>query len=106
MPERKIMSECCLTLLVAPAIHERLLDAFLMTAQVTLFTSTPAAAHGLAHHRMSTNEQVLGMAAMTQVQVLLALADRDAVLASLAEQFAGSGLRYWLTPVLDAGEFA
>lgn len=99
------MSECCLTLLVPPAIQERLLDALLMTAQIALFTSTPAAAHGLAHHRMSTNEQVLGLAVMTQVQVLLALSDRDAVLASLAEQFSGSGLRYWMTPVLGTGEF-
>jgi len=100
------MSECCLTLLAPPAIHERLLDALLMTAQVSLFTSSPAAAHGLAHHRMDTNEQVLGLAVMTQVQVLLPLGDRDAVLASLAAQFAGSGLRYWITPVLGSGEFA
>lgn len=100
------MSDCCLTLLVPPAFQERLLDTLLMTSQVALFTSAPAAAHGLDHRRMSTNEQVLGLTVMTQVQILLALADRDAVLARLGEQCAGSGMRYWVTPVLDAGEFA
>ncbi len=100
------MSECCLTLLAPPAIHERLLDALLVTAQVSLFSSSAAAVHGLADHRMAANEQVLGRAAMTQVQVLLSLRDRETVLAGLAEQFADSGLRYWVTPVLDAGEFA
>lgn len=100
------MSKCCLTLLAPPAIHERLLDALLMTAQVSLFSSNPAAAHGLAHDRMDTNEQVLGRAVVTHVQVLLSLDDRDAVVASLGAQFAGSGLRYWITPVLGTGEFA
>ncbi len=99
------MSELCLTMLCPPAVQERLLDALLMTGEVAVFTSAPAAAHGLAHHRMSTNEQVLGLAVMTQVQAMLRLEDRDTVLASLASQFAGSGLRYWITPVIGAGEF-
>lgn len=99
------MSELCLTILCPSAINERLLDAFLMTDEVEVFTSAPAAAHGLAHHRLSTSEQVLGLAVMTQVQALLRLEDRDAVLASLASQFAGCGLRYWITPVVAAGEF-
>lgn len=99
------MSDLCLTVLCPTAIQERLLDALLLTTQVAVFTSAPAAAHGLAHHRLSTSEQVLGLAVMTQVQALLKFEDRDAVLASLASQFAGAGLRYWITPVIDAGEF-
>jgi hypothetical protein len=99
------MSELCLTVLCPIAVQERLFDALLMNEQVAVFTSSPAAAHGLAHHRLSTNEQVLGLAVMTQVQALLRLADCDAVLASLASEFAGAGLRYWITPVVGAGEF-
>jgi hypothetical protein len=99
------MSELCLTVLCPVAVEERLLDALLMSDEIAVFTSAATAAHGLAHHRLSTNEQVLGLAVMTQVQALLRLEHRDAVLASLASQFAGAGLRYWITPVVGAGEF-
>ena len=100
------MSECCLNLLVPQAYQERLLDALLMTAQARLVCSGPAAVHGLPHHRMTSKEQVLGRVELTHVQVLLALADRDLLLAKLGRECAGQGLRYWITPVLAQGEFA
>ena len=99
------MPELCLTILCPSALGERLLDAMLMTGEVEVFTSAPAAAHGLDQQRLNASEQVLGLAVMTQVQALLLTAHRDTVLASLASQFAGAGLRYWITPVLAAGEF-
>ena len=99
------MSDLCLTILCPSAIDERLLDALLMAGEVEVFTSARASAHGLDHHRLSTSEQVLGLAIMTQVQALLRTEHRDTVLASLASQFAGAGLRYWITPVVAAGEF-
>ena len=100
------MSDLCLTLLCPPALEERVLDALLMTPEIAVFTSTPAAAHGLSHARLNANEQVLGLAVMTQIQALLMQADRDCVLAGLKQKFAGTGLHYWLTPVIEAGEFA
>jgi hypothetical protein len=100
------MSDLCLTLLCPPALEERVLDTLLMTPDISIFTSTRAAAHGLPHARLSATEQVLGMAVMTQVQALLTHAGRDGVLCSLKQQFAGTGLHYWLTPVFEAGEFA
>lgn len=100
------MPELCLTLLCPPALEERVLDTLLMTPEIAVFTSTPAAAHGLGHARLSATEQVLGLAMMTQIQALLTQADRDSVLAGLKQKFAGTGLHYWLTPVIEAGEFA
>ena len=100
------MPELCLTLLCPPALEERVLDLLLMTPEIAVFTSTQAAAHGLSHARLSATEQVLGLAVMTQVQALLTLADRASVLASLKRELAGTGLHYWLTPVIEAGEFA
>jgi hypothetical protein len=100
------MSELCLTLLCPPALEERVLDMLLMTPEIAVFTSTQAAAHGLSHSRLSANEQVLGLAVMTQVQALLTLADREGVMARLKRELAGTGLHYWLTPVIEAGEFA
>ncbi len=100
------MSELCLILLCPPALEEQLLDLLLMLSEATVFTSAPVAAHGLAFGRLNASEQVLGRALATQVQVLLAMADKAAVLQAVQAQFAGTGLRYWLTPVAEAGAIA
>lgn len=100
------MSELCLNLLCPPAIEEKLLDLLLMLPNATVFTSTPTAAHGLAHERLGQMEQVLGRACATEVQVIIAEAEKAALLETLRQQFAGAGLRYWLSPVIEAGEIA
>jgi hypothetical protein len=99
------MPDLCLTLLCPPALEERVLDALLMMSEVAVFASSAAAAHGLSHARLSATEQVLGLAVMTQVQVLLSDAQRPKILADLKQQFAGTGLHYWMTPIIEAGEF-
>ncbi len=99
------MADLCLTLLCPPAQEERLLDALLLMPELSLFTSSAAAAHGLTHARLNDSEQVLGLGIMTQVQVLLVAAQREPVLAALRQSFAGSGVRYWLTPIIEVGEF-
>ena len=100
------MSELCLTLLCPPAIEEKLLDLLLMLPNATVFTSTPTAAHGLDHQHLDQMEQVLGRARATAIQVIIAAAAKAALLETLRRQFAGAGLRYWLTPVTEAGEIA
>lgn len=99
------MTELCLTILCPPAFEERVLDTLLMTPQVAVFTSTRAAAHGLSHAQMSATEQVMGMAAMTEIKALLTHADSEALLRFLKEEFSGYGLKYWLIPVIETGEF-
>lgn len=100
------MSELCITLLCPPAIEEKLLDLLLMLPNTTVFTSTPTAAHGLVHENLDQTEQVLGRARATEVQVIFAADDKATLLETLRRQFAGAGLRYWLTPVVEAGEIA
>lgn len=100
------MSELCLTLLCPPALEEKLLDLLLMSPEATVFTSAPVAAHGLTFGRLSAAEQVLGRAQAIQVQVLLAAAHKDALLAAMQAQFSGTGLRYWLVPVSEVGAIA
>lgn len=100
------MSERCLTLLCPPELEEKLLDLLLMSPNVKLFTSTVAFAHGLAHEHLDQTEQVLGRARATEIKVLLAATEQTALLTSLRTQFAGAGLRYWMTTVLEAGEIA
>ena len=66
--------------------------------------SMQATAHGLAFGSLNQTEQVLGRAFATQVQVVIPHTDRQALLGDIQEQFAGAGLRYWITPVIESGE--
>jgi len=87
-------------------VEEKLLDVLLMLPNTTVFTSTPTAAHGLAVGKLSQTEQVMGRAHATEIQVIFAAADKAALLETIRRQFAGTGLRYWVTPVVEAGEIA
>lgn len=100
------MSELCLTLLCPHSAAESLLDLLLMSSGVSVFTSAPAAAHGTGHTNLSQMEQVLGMPRMTQIQAIIDATDKETLLAAVGKQFSGIGVRYWLMPVIDAGEFA
>ncbi len=99
------MSDLCLTLLCPPPVTERLLDMLLMQEEIALFTSADSAVHGLHHAGLNDSELVLGLARMTQVEALLDSEHKAVVLATLRKNFAGTGLRYWLTPVIETGEF-
>jgi hypothetical protein len=100
------MSELCLTLLCPPAVEEKLLDLLLMFPNAAVFTSTATAAHGLDHEHLDQMEQVLGRAHATQVQVIITADDKTALLDTLRQQFSGARLRYWVAPIVEAGEIA
>lgn len=98
------MTELCLTILCPPAVEEKLLDLLLLSPNAAVFTSARTAAHGLAFGNLSQTEQVLGRAFATQVQVIIPIADKLDLLGSIQAQFAGAGLRYWTSPIIEAGE--
>lgn len=98
------MSELCLTILCPSATEEKLLDLLLLSPNAAVFTSVPTAAHGQAFGSLNQTEQVLGRAFATQVQVVIPESNRQALLDAIQEQFAGAGLRYWTTPVIETGE--
>ena len=100
------MSDQCLTLLCPPSVAEKLFDLILMSPNATVFTSAPAAAHNLPRGSFNQTERVLGRGFATQVQVIVADADKAALLAQIQQHFAGAGLRYWVTPVVEMGEIA
>jgi len=100
------MSDLCLTLLCPPAVEEKLLDLLLLSPHVSVFTSTATSAHGLSADGLSQTEQVLGRSFATQVQAIIGSAEKDALLAAIQAQLAGAGLRYWITPVVEAGDMA
>ena len=99
------MADCCLTLICPPAIEEKLLDTLLATAGNEVFTSTPTFSHGTAPGRWSTTEQVMGRSRAMQVNVLLTNDELGQLRQLLQRDFAGTGVRYWATPLAFDGEF-
>lgn len=100
------MSKVCLSLVCLEPLRERLVEVLLHVPELELFVSTSAFAHGLSHSLLNAKEEVLGMASMTYVQALMAESDHAKVLNQLGGKLASTGVRYWITPVLEQGEFS
>ncbi len=96
------MKQCLLTLIATPELEERLIDWLLM-AEHEGFTTARCDGHGVASSRLSTAEQVAGRQRRIVFWLQLPESEVEAVIAGLAERFAGAGLHYWVTPVLAAG---
>lgn len=100
------MAELCLHLLCPASLEEKVLDLLLMHPDLVLFTSTRTAAHDGAFGELSANEQVLGRALATEIQVLLRAGGKAPLLEAVRKELAGAGLRYWIVPVTEAGDIA
>ena len=98
------MSRFCLSLLTSPSIEEKLLDVLLDAVGNEVFTSVPTFSHGTSHGRLSSVEQVLGRSAAVQVQILVTEEEMNELLQRLREDFLGTGLRYWASPLAVEGE--
>lgn len=100
------MADYCLTLICPPTVEEKLLDVLLANAGSEVFTSTPTHSHGSGRQRLSATEQVMGRSRAMQVNVLLTTEELEQLRALLQRDFAGTGVRYWATPLAFDGEFA
>jgi len=100
------MSKYCYSLLCAPEVEEKLLDALLTTFDDEIFTSMPVFSHGTAHGRLSAVEQVLGRSRSVFVQILVTDAEAAVLNALLHRDFAGTGIRFWMTSLVAEGEIA
>ena len=100
------MSEYCLNLICPPVVEEKLMDILLDSDGNEIFTSVPVHSHGTAHGRLSAQEQVMGRSRSTHIQVLLGESALARLLERVKKEFAGTGIRYWATPVACEGEIA
>ena len=96
----------CLTLICPPTVEEKLLDVLLANAGSDVFTSTPTHSHGSGQGRLSATEQVMGRSRAMQINVLLTTDALGQLRELLQRDFAGTGVRYWATPLAFEGEFA
>ena len=98
------MHEYCLNLICPPAVEEKLLDALLEIDGSDVFTSVRIHTHGVAHGRLSAQEQVMGRSRSMQIQVLLSEEALSQLLERVRRELAGTGIRYWASPVAFEGE--
>ena len=106
MADSPIAPKYCLTLICPPTVEEQLLDVLLASAGSEVFTSTPTHSHGSGQERLSATEQVMGRSRAMQINVLLTSDALGQVCELLQRDFAGTGVRYWATPLAFDGEFA
>ncbi len=97
------MTDCLLHLNCSPKVEDSLAEWLLERAEVSGFTSLPVFGHGSSEHSMSMAEQVAGRS--RRVMFLLELPEPMArtLTEAVRAEFKGSGLHYWLLPMLAAG---
>lgn len=94
---------CLLNLVVSPEVEDAVTDWLLDQPAVSGFTSHPIAGHGSSVHSMSLAEQVAGRRRQVLFKLHLPCTDAQVVLADIKEAFRGSGMHFWMIPVLESG---
>ena len=97
------MSDCLLYLICSPKVEDSLSEWLLERGDLPGFTSLPVAGHGSSEHSMTLAEQVAGRSRRVMFMLELSEERARALIADLAAAFGGSGLHYWLAPILAAG---
>jgi len=97
------MSDLNCSIVCPPDVEEKLLDQLLIEFPGATFTSTPTFGHGIAHGAMTPNEQVLGRARAVLIQIVLNHDAWQALRSLLMREFAGTGVRYWVTSIREEG---
>lgn len=92
-----------LTLIVPPAYEEPLVDRLLQYEHPRGFGSFPISGHSSNPENLTLVEQVTGRKRQIRFDVQLAASDLGGLLDRLKTDFAGSAIRYCVTPIIEAG---
>ena len=97
------MNESCLLVLVAPPQIEETLVDFLLESEgfsgFSLMKIDGSPAHGI----LTLAEQVTGRKRQVMFQVHASCAETRTLVTHLRKTFRGSGLHYWIAPLIEAG---
>ena len=96
-------SQVLLSLVISPQVEDAVVDWLLEQEEIGGFTSLQVSGHGTSTHAMNLAEQVAGRRRQVMFQTYLPDADAVTLVKGLEEAFAGSGMHYWLTPVITSG---
>ncbi len=92
------------TINVSPALEEAMVDCLLTFENAQGFSSFPVNAHDHRHQGLTIAEQVTGRQRKIRFQMYIGKEQLPALLSKLKAEFSGTGLRYWVVPVLEHAE--
>ena len=96
-------TEYLVTLNIPPSLEEMMVDALLMLESEHGFSSFPVSAHHHENVGLSLAEQVTGRQKRVRFQMYVPVEELPALLEQLRQEFAGSGIQYWVLPVIENG---
>ena len=97
--------EYLVTLNVPPALEGTVVDNLLTMEFELGFSGFTVYAHHHENKGLSIAEQVTGRQKRIRFQMYVNGTDLAKLLVQLREDFTGSGIQYWVSPVLESGEF-
>jgi len=95
--------EYLVTLNVPPGLEEVIVDCLLMLESEHGFSSFPVSAHDHRNEGLSLAEQVSGRQKKIRFQMYVPEQGLSMLLTQLREDFSGSGIHYWVLPIIENG---
>ena len=95
--------EYLVTLNIPPSLEELMVDSLLMFEEDHGFSSFPVNAHHHDNKGLSLAEQVTGRQKRIRFQMYVPAEELPALLEQLRRDFSGSGIQYWVLPVIENG---
>jgi len=92
------------TINVASALEEAMVDCLLTFETAQGFSSFTINAHDHRNRGLSLMEQVTGRQRKVRFQMYIDKELLSPLLAKIKSEFSGTGLHYWVVPVLEHGE--
>jgi hypothetical protein len=95
--------EFLITLNVPISLEEAVVDSLLMLESEHGFSSFPVSSHDHRNEGLSLAEQVTGRQKKVRFQMYVPEQGLAQLLEQLRAEFSGSGIRYWVLPVVENG---
>ncbi|WP_432742842.1 DUF3240 family protein [Methylobacter sp. G7] len=95
--------EYLVTLNVPPSLEEAVVDCLLMLESEHGFSSFAVNSHDHKNEGLSLAEQVTGRQKKVRFQMYVPEDGLAQLLAQLRAEFSGSGIQYWVLPVIENG---
>lgn len=92
------------TINVSPVLEEAMVDCLLAFESAQGFSSFPIYAHDHRNQGLSIAEQVTGRQRKIRFQMYIDKMHVTELVTKLKADFSGTGLHYWIVPVLEHGE--
>ena len=96
-------TEYLVTLNIPPSLEELMVDSLLLLETEHGFSSFPVNAHHHENLGLSLAEQVTGRQRRIRFQMYVPVDELPVLLAQLRQDFSGSGIQYWVLPVIENG---